>query len=87
MLERSIGGAPPQQIVIQLGDGDVTENDVITHIRHIRKSLRNSEKTLEAKPPECRGCGYNNFDDVLNRPSRCPDCKSEWIQDPKFRIE
>ncbi len=38
-------------------------------------------------PPECRGCGFDGFDDPLNDPSRCPECRSERIAQPTFVIE
>jgi predicted Zn-ribbon and HTH transcriptional regulator len=42
---------------------------------------------LLVAPPECRDCGFTDFHDLVNRPSRCPECKSEGVEEPAFRIE
>lgn len=64
---------------------DITTAAVLTHLEHISQSLE-SEQLLVA-PPECRDCGFDGFDDLINRPSRCPDCKSENVDEPVFRVE
>ncbi|MWG35225.1 transcriptional regulator [Halomarina oriensis] len=60
---------------------------VFSHVEHISKSLDPSDEQLLAAPPECRDCGFTDFDDLVNRPSRCPSCKSENVEEPTFTIE
>lgn len=60
---------------------------VLSHVEHISKSLDPSDEQLLAAPPECRHCGFADFDDLINRPSRCPECKSESVEEPVFTIE
>ena len=43
--------------------------------------------TFLVAPPECRNCGFSAFDDPVNYPSRCPDCRSESIEEAVFKIE
>lgn len=38
-------------------------------------------------PPRCRACGFEEFDKRANLPSRCPECRSERIDEPAFTIE
>jgi len=64
---------------------DVTTGDVLTHLEHISESLDDEE--LLVAVPECRECGFDGFDDLLNVPSRCPECKSEDVEEPAFSIE
>lgn len=66
---------------------DLTPNAALKHVEHVAYSVeRNGERLLVA-PPTCRECGFDGFDDLLNRPSRCPSCKSESVDEPTFTIE
>ena len=66
---------------------DVTAGAALRHVEHISRSLDPTEEQLLAAPPECRDCGFDAFDDLINRPSRCPNCKSETITEPTFVVE
>lgn len=59
---------------------------VYEHLEHVSRSVDDDETFLVA-PPTCRDCGFDGFDDPLNHPSRCPECKSERIEEPAFLIE
>ncbi|MDY6779300.1 MAG: transcriptional regulator [Halobacteria archaeon] len=76
--------ATPREISRSVG---VPTSSVYEHVEHIAKSLRNSERSLMAAPPECKECGFDGFDEVAEHPSRCPECRSERIDEPVFRIE
>jgi len=66
----------------------LTVDEVIEEVEEIRKSL-NGDETLYIAPAECRSCGFDNWNNLVNIPSRCPnkDCRSEWIEEPYFKIE
>jgi len=66
---------------------EITAADGLTHVEHIAKSLDSRGEQLLVAPPTCRECGFEEFDDLINRPSRCPECKSESIEEPAFRVE
>ena len=71
-------------------NGEVNPSEVYEHLRHIARSVRRrsgGRKVLLMKPPTCRRCGYV-FKDLSRprKPSRCPRCKSEWIEPPAFKI-
>ncbi|MFT4945933.1 MAG: putative Zn-ribbon and HTH transcriptional regulator [Natronomonas sp.] len=66
---------------------DITTSEALSHVEHISKSLSESSEQLLVAPPECRECGFDEFDDLINRPSRCPDCKSESVEEPAFRVD
>ncbi len=66
---------------------DVQASDALDHVRHIARSLEETDGQLLVAPPECRDCGFDRFDDPANRPSRCPECKSESVSEPHFRVE
>ncbi|MFB6171183.1 MAG: transcriptional regulator [Haloarculaceae archaeon] len=65
---------------------DLTPGGALTHVEHVAASLDGTDEELLVAPPACRDCGFDGFDDLLNRPSRCPECKSESIDEPAFRI-
>lgn len=75
---------PPGTLAKEFGIRSV---DVLSHVEHLSKSLDPTDENLLVAPPECQNCGFSNFDDLINRPSRCPECKSESVNEPVFTIE
>lgn len=76
--------ATPAALAEEFG---VTPAAAVEHVRHLARSLDHRDGELQVAPPECRDCGFEGFDDPLNRPSRCPECRSEAVADPAFRID
>ncbi len=66
---------------------DVTTKAALSHVEHVAESLDGTGEELLVAPPECRECGFTDFDDLINRPSRCPGCKSENVAEPTFTIQ
>jgi len=66
---------------------DVRTDDALTHVEHISRSLDSTDEDLLVAPPTCQDCGFDGFDDLVNHPARCPDCKSEAVTEPTFTIE
>ncbi len=67
---------------------EITPDTALDAVQHVARSLDGTdgdERVLVA-PPTCRDCGFDRFDDLANRPSRCPDCRSEAIDEPTFTI-
>ncbi len=87
-----------QQIAQVLRSGPVTVHEiarklqmpvkiVLEDMEHVRLSVTNAERWI-VEAAECLECGFVfRGRDRLNRPSRCPQCKSEDIQDPRYGIE
>ena len=65
---------------------EITTAAVLSHVEHIARSLEGTDEQLLAAPPACRDCGFEGFDDLTNRPSRCPECKSENVTEPTFTV-
>jgi len=65
----------------------VARGTALTHVRHLSESLDGTGETLLVRPPACRDCGFEDFDDPVNVPSRCPECKHEGIEEPAFVVE
>ncbi|ERH10418.1 MAG: putative transcriptional regulator containing an HTH domain fused to a Zn-ribbon [halophilic archaeon J07HX64] len=66
---------------------DVQTTEALDHVRHVARSLAPTAEELLVAPPTCRDCGFDRFDDPANRPSRCPECRSQALTEPEFRIE
>lgn len=65
----------------------VTLSTILDDIESINRSLTD-EKAVYVFPPECQDCGFTDWDEYLNIPSKCPndDCRSEWISEPRLTI-
>jgi len=66
---------------------EIQTSDALTHVEHIARSLDGTDEQLLVAPPTCEECGFDAFDDLTNRPSRCPECKSEAVEEPAYRID
>ena len=83
ILER--GDHDAKQISQDVGIG---EKEVYSHLPHISKSLPKHGKRLKTIPAVCIKCGYDFKNrDRMTKPGRCPLCKSERIESPRFYIK
>lgn len=79
------GAATARDLAARLG---LRERDVTPHLEHLERSVRARGERLTILPACCRGCGYE-FEDrrAFTRPSRCPRCRGERIEAPRFLVE
>lgn len=84
---RSRPGTRPTALSDALSDYgiEMSPEEIVREIPEVHDSL-DDERVLVA-PPECRDCGFDDFDNPANIPSQCPDCRGEWIEEPEFKIE
>jgi len=67
---------------------DTAVSTVYQDLKHVARSMRYKQDTqFLVAPPECSNCGFSNYDDPVNYPSRCPECRSEAIEEAVFKIE
>lgn len=66
----------------------VRERDVTPHLEHLERSVRARGERFVVHPATCRSCDYV-FEDrrALHKPSRCPKCRGERIEAPRFQIQ
>jgi predicted Zn-ribbon and HTH transcriptional regulator len=58
-------------------------------LRHVERSFRRGPERLRIEPARCLACGFvfrDRSSRHLHAPGRCPQCRSERIADPRFRI-
>jgi len=61
-------------------------SSIMRDLAHIEKSLKAQKKRLQIRMPYCRDCGFVFRLEEPRSPSRCPHCKSEWIEKPYFKV-
>ena len=76
--------ATPSELADEL---DLTPYAIVQHVRHVAKSVDGNGEQFLVRPPVCRSCGFDRFDEPVNLPSRCPECKHEGIEEPAFVVE
>jgi transcriptional regulator len=65
----------------------ISHKQVDEHLEHLQRSLAGAGEELVVESARCMTCEYV-FEDrtKLGRPSRCPKCKGERVEPPRFRI-
>ncbi|OVE84592.1 transcriptional regulator [Natronolimnobius baerhuensis] len=78
--------ATPSELAVEL---DLTPHAIVGHLEHVSQSVdgNDADEQFLVAPPTCRDCGFDDYDELLNLPSRCPSCKSESIAEPAFTID
>jgi len=65
----------------------IREKEVYDHIPHIMKTVSAMGKTLTVIAAQCNTCDYKfKKRKKVTKPGRCPICKNERIDPPRFRI-
>ena len=70
-IARLVGEAPP---------------DIEADLLHLIKSLKHTEYIAAIEPARCRKCGFEFDASKLARPSKCPNCRSTWILEPRVSL-
>jgi hypothetical protein len=61
---------------------------VAGHLEHLRRSAKGAGERFVVEPAFCHDCDFEFEDRArLTKPSRCPKCKGERLEAPRFRIE
>lgn len=65
----------------------ISEKEVADHLSHLRKSAVAKGLKLLIEPAECLSCGFRFAKrEKLGTPGRCPVCRSERIEPPRFGL-
>lgn len=67
----------------QLG---VSPRDVADDLEHLLKSLEHSDYVAIVTPARCRKCELTFDERKLRKPSKCPACRSTWIEAPLVEV-
>ena len=66
---------------------DESPGRVADDLNHLLRSLKHTEYKAVMEPARCRSCGFEFSSQKLTKPSKCPECQSTWVLEPKIRIE
>ena len=87
-LLRSVIEAGPKTARELSTEVKISEKDVVAHLEHLERSLREEGARLIIEPAACLGCGFVfRKRERLGRPSRCPVCRGERLSSAKFSVE
>jgi predicted Zn-ribbon and HTH transcriptional regulator len=60
--------------------------DIEADLQHLLKSLKHTEYLAAIEPARCRKCGFEYDASKLAKPSKCPNCRSTWILEPRVSL-
>ncbi len=66
---------------------DESPSRIADDLAHLLRSLRHTEYKAFIEAARCRACGFKFSEDKLTKPSKCPECHSTWVLEPKLGIE
>lgn len=65
----------------------IPHRQVDEHLEHLRRTQSQRRESLEVIAARCLACGFEFSGRArLGRPSRCPECRAERIDPPRFRM-
>ena len=66
----------------------ISEKDAYDHLPNIIRTVAAQKKQLIITPARCLACGYQfRKRGKISKPGRCPVCKKERVDPPRFHIE
>ncbi|MBW1887712.1 MAG: transcriptional regulator [Deltaproteobacteria bacterium] len=65
----------------------IPEKEVYPHLSHIARSVASKKRRLKIEPARCYECGFL-FEERkrFTKPSRCPRCRGERIEAPRYKV-
>jgi len=66
---------------------DESPGQIADDLRHVLRSLKHTAYKAHVQPARCRGCGFEFSEEKLTKPSKCPKCRSTWLQEPTVEVE
>lgn len=60
--------------------------DTVADLEHLLQSIKHTEYKAVIDPACCRKCGFAFDHDKLRKPSKCPECKSTWVTEPRISL-
>jgi predicted Zn-ribbon and HTH transcriptional regulator len=55
-------------------------------LQHLVRSLKHTDYKAVVEPARCRACGFEFSADKMTKPSKCPACRSTWLEEPRVAI-
>ena len=62
-------------------------SQITDDLQHLLRSLKHTDYQATVEAAHCRACGLEFSKEKLTKPSKCPECHSTWILEPKIGIQ
>ena len=62
-------------------------SQIVDDMQHLLLSLKHTNYRAAIEPARCRACGFEFSGEKLTKPSKCPECHSTWVLEPKVGIK
>ncbi len=85
LIERLLNNPMTVSQIARLADESPSR--IADDLNHILRSLKHTNYTAVVEPAHCRACGFEFSAEKLTKPSKCPECHSTWVLEPKIGIE
>ncbi len=66
---------------------DESPGQVADDLQHLFRSLKHTGYKAIVEPARCRACGFEFSAEKLTKPSKCPECHSTWVLEPRIGLE
>ena len=66
--------------------GKESPSQIADDLQHLLRSLMHSDYRTAIEPALCRACGFEFSVAKLTKPSKCPECHSTWVLEPRIGI-
>jgi predicted Zn-ribbon and HTH transcriptional regulator len=77
----------PMSVVQIAREVDESPKTIEEDLQHLFRSLKHGEFEPRVEPARCRKCGFEFGFDKLRKPSKCPECNSTWLTEPKISVQ
>ena len=62
-------------------------SQIADDLQHLLRSLKHTDYQAAIEAAHCRACGFEFSKEKLTKPSKCPECHSTWVLEPKIGIQ
>ena len=76
----------PRSVTQIARESGESPGQIASDLKHLFRSLKHTEYKPFIEPACCRECGFVFSEEKLNKPSKCPECRSTWLTEPRIRI-
>jgi predicted Zn-ribbon and HTH transcriptional regulator len=74
---------PVSLLARQLG---LSSKELQEDLKHLFRSLEHTPYCPVVFPARCRKCGFEFSTSKTSKPSRCPQCRSQWLAEPRIML-
>src|SRR5215831_6048106 len=85
LIEKLLGNSMTIGQIARLVDESPAR--VADDLNHLFRSLKHTEYKIVVEPARCRSCGFEFSGEKLTKPSKCPECHSTWLLEPRIEVE